>query len=271
MSEQTDTIAKQLTTFGLTEEEAKIYLFLAQNGTLSALKISREVHLARTRVYRILDKLTAKQLVSIKLDDAGQKFEANSYKELELLVKEKEAEVEKLRGELPLISEQLAKIWSTGQAKSKVLYYTGVDGLAQITWNSTKSKDGIRIYEIEQDMNAFLEPDFSEKVRQELADNNVFTYQLSNKKRIDPYTKVKKLVKELWEVRHIDPRELAMRFECLIYNDVFCLYNFQGSDQFCVEIYNEKLATMQKQVFDFVWQKAKKMKIVNDSGEATLV
>lgn len=166
--------------------------------------------------------------------------------------------------------ENLAKIWATGQGKSKVLYYTGIEGLEQITWNSTRAKDTLRIYEIGQDMTAFLDPTFSEKIRQELLENQVFTKQLTNKKNILPYTKIGELVKNFWEVRHIDSRELEMQFEGLIYNNVFCLYNFREKDQFCVEIYNEKLAQMQKQLFDFIWAKAKKLTILNDFGEAKL-
>lgn len=88
MSDQTDSLAGSLTPFGLSLEEAKVYLFLAQSGIFSALQISREVHMARTKVYRILDKLIAKKLVSVGLDDMGKKFGANSYQGLELLVKE---------------------------------------------------------------------------------------------------------------------------------------------------------------------------------------
>ncbi len=270
MSDQTDSLTSLLTPFGLSIEEAKIYLFLAQNGTLSALSVSRAVHMARTKVYRILDKLVEKQLVHISLDDMGKKYGANSYKELELLLKEKEAEVEKLKQTLPFTMEKLAQVWATGQVKSKVLYHTGIDGLKQITWNSTRAHDILRIYEVEQDMTAFLTPAFSEKIRQELVDNRIFTRQLTNKKHILPYTKISQIVKNFWEVRFVESKQLGMQFECLLYNDVFVLYNFSGKDQFCVEIYNEKLASMQKQIFDFIWNKASKMKIINEQGEAVV-
>lgn len=271
MSEQTDNGDLLLTDYGLQQVEADIYLHLARFGTQTALQISREIHVARTRVYRILDKLIAKQLVSIQLDDSGKKFVANSYEQLKLLVVEKETEAARLREELPHTFKQLAEIWGKGENTSKVLYYTGLAGLEQVTWNSLNAKNELRIYEVGQDMTTFISLKMAEKIREEMVEREIKTLQLTNRKKIEAYTKVKRHATEFWEVRFVDPNKLSMQFECIIYNDVFCLYQFSAEDQFCVEIYNEKLATQQKQLFDFVWSKARKMKIVNDEGEAVLI
>ncbi len=268
MSTQTDTACQRLADYGLQPEEAKIYLHLGQKGAQTALQMSRSLHLARTKVYRILDKLITKKLVSVQLGDMGKKFVANSYEQLKFLVTEKEVEAVRLREDLPETFKQLATLWGKGEGTSKVLYYTGLAGLEQVTWNSLNAKKELRIYEIGQDMNTFIAPKLSEKIRQELADRGITTLQLSNRQRIEPFTKVTRLPKEFWQVRYIDPQKLNMQFECLIYNNVFCLYQFFGADQFCVEIYNDKLAAMQKQLFDFIWDNAEKMKILNEWGEA---
>lgn len=271
MSERTDSLVNLLIPFGLSEEEGEIYLHLARRGVQTALSISRELRIARTKVYRILDKLVAKQLVSIQLDDSGKKFVANSYEQLKLLVTEKEAEVSRLREELPETFKQLATIWGKGESASKVLYYTGLAGLEQVTWNSLNAKGELRIYEVGQDMTTFISLKLAEKLREEMVERDIKTLQLTNRKRIEAYTKVKRHATEFWEVRYVEPKKLNMQFECLIYNDVFCLYQFSGENQFCVEIYNEKLATQQKQLFDYIWNESKPLKILNDSGEAELV
>lgn len=271
MSEQTDRLAKLVEKFGLSEEEARVYLYLGEKGVRTALSLSRELRIARTKVYRILDKLVFRQLVSTQLDDSGKKFVANSYEQLKLLVVEREAEVGNLRDSLPETFRQLAEVWGKGESSSKVLYYTGLSGLEQVTWNSLRSKDGLRIYEISENMTTFLSQKFAEKVREELVERGITTFQLTNSRRIAPYTKVTRLPKEFWEIRYVDPKKLKMQFECLIYNDVFCLYQFTKEEQFCVEIYNQKLATMQKQLFDFIWSESKKLKIIGDFGEAELI
>jgi len=271
MSDQTDNLAGLISPFGLSPEEGRIWLLLGEKGTMSALQLSRNLHLGRTKVYRILDKMITSNLVSQKMDDMGAKFMASSFKELEMLLTKREAETAALRESLPMIYGQLETHWGQGAGKSKVLYYTGLSGLEQVTWNSLSAKNELRIYEVEQDMTAFLPDKFSEKIREELVFNKIKTLQLTNKKHIEPYTKVVELVRKWWEVRYLDPKELGLGFECLIYNDVVAFYNFSGEEKFCVEIHNERLAQMQRQLFDFVWRKAEKMKIVSDEGEAILV
>lgn len=42
-----------------------------------------------------------------------------------------------------------------------------------------------------------------------------------------------------------------------IYNDVIGIYSWHEGEVFGVEIYNEKVATMHKQLFEIVWKIAK--------------
>ncbi len=268
MSEQTDNISQVLASYGLDHEDAEIYLLLLQKGVMTALTISRQIHVARTKVYRILDRLVAKNMVNISLDDQGKKFEANSYKELEMLVVAKEAEAQRLRQELPSVFNELARVVGKGEATSKVLYYSGIEGLKQITWNSLKTHESLRIFE-RSSMNEFMDREYAEKMREEFVQQQVSTRQITNLVHMEAYTKNAEHVKRT-EVRHIDSKEMEIIFEMLIYDDVVAIYNFTDEEKFGVEIYNEKLAKMQKQLFDFVWVKAKKMRIISDWGEAVV-
>ncbi len=268
MSEQTDRLTTALSAYGLGSDEAMIYLLLLRNGVMSALVISREIHIARTKVYRILDRLLAKNIINIRLDDQGKKFEANSYKELEMLVTEKEADVQRLRQELPGMFNELAMVVGKSGSRSKVLYYSEEDGLKQITWNSTRTRDPLRIFE-RSSMNAFMTFGFAEKIREEFVENDVHVRQLTNSIHLEPYTKNAEHVRRM-ESRYLNPKEMEIIFEMLIYDDVVAIYNYTDEDKFGVEIYNDKLARTQKQLFDFIWNKSRKMKIINDQGEAVL-
>jgi sugar-specific transcriptional regulator TrmB len=261
MSKQTDKLNDLLKSFGLSSEEASIYLFLLKEGQKSALEISKNVKMGRTKVYRILEELTGKGLVNEKLDELGKKFEASSIDKLEMLVSEKEAELENLKSSKDEIFKELEFFKGKTDEKSKTLYYTGAEGLKQITWNSLKAKKELYIFEIGQSMTPFTGEKFSEKVREELVLRKIFTYQLTNFKRIEPYTQIEQLVENFWEVRYIDPKELSLDFELLIYNNVVALYTYRNDEYFGVEIYNNDLASMQRQLFEFVWSKAAKMKI----------
>lgn len=270
MSDQTDNLNQLIMPFGLTSEEAAIYLHIAQKGFLSALTISRNLHIGRTKVYRILDKLIDKQLVEQKLDDMGMKFGAVDPVKLEQLVIEKEHEVAGLRASLPVVVERLKKIFPQSAQESKILYYTGVDGLKRVTYNSTKAREVLRIIERVNDMSDFLSEDFSEEVRMKFVENQTRIHQLTTHKKLEPFTHIPEFITKYSYLRYLDPKKLNVSFEQLIYNDVYAMYRTDGEEIFCVEIYNSELAMMQKQIFDFMWEHAQKMKFVDDRGSARL-
>ncbi|HUW21483.1 MAG TPA: helix-turn-helix domain-containing protein [Candidatus Bathyarchaeia archaeon] len=269
MSDKSDNLISLIMPLGINQDEARVYLYLLEKGTKTALQLSRDLHIARTRVYRILDKLIEKGLVSQKLEDTGKRFLANSYHQLNLLLKQREHEVQALRESIPVIFKELEKLAASGKEPSHVLYYSGVKGLKQVTWNSLKAKDELLIYEI-ADMAAFLNYGFCEKVREEYVRRKIYIRELTNLSHLPAWTKIKDLVKNYWQVRYIDSRELPIKFEVLVYNDVYAMYNYQEDDIFCIEVYNRDLADMQKRLFNFAWKRALKIKILNNEGEAQL-
>lgn len=268
MSDQTDNTQELLKQFGLSDDGSKIYLFLLKKGVKSALEISRELKMGRTKIYRIVENLNKMGLVKEKFDDLGKKFEASTYKQLEMILKEKETELEKLRETKEKVFEKLKTFQKpTSDKKSKVLYYHGVDGLKQITWNSLIAKGELNIFEISEGMHPFTGKKFAEKMREEYFLRKIFTKQLTNIKKFEPFTNVEQYVECCWKVRFIDPKALSMDFELLIYNDVVAIYDYKKQDDvWGIEIYNRDLAHMQKQIFAFLWSSAKKMKIGKDGG-----
>ena len=78
MSDQTDTITSQLSRLGLTDEEARIYLYMAEKQAVTALEMSKYLHIGRTKVYRILDKLYSVGLTEQRLGPRGYLFEIKS-------------------------------------------------------------------------------------------------------------------------------------------------------------------------------------------------
>lgn len=266
MSDQVDKIIKSLKLFGLNESEALIYSRLLKEDRKSALQLSRLIQIPRTKVYRTLEKLIEKGLVIEQIDGYGTKFKAESYERLNNLLKQKREEYEEISKEAPMLFNQLAKLQSEIDEDSKVLHYRGVEGLKQVTYNSTKAKDIFRIYEIDL-LHTVIDQKFAEEMRIEFAKLPVQFRQLTNRIKIDPYTNVTAHIDQ-WEVRHIPKEKLEIKFEIQIYNNVYCLYDYTKDDVFIVEIYNAKLAEMQKQLYDFIWDNALKMKKLDRHGAA---
>ncbi len=269
MSGMPDNLINNLKVFGLSTEEAELYILLIKKGALTALNISRDLKIARTKVYRLLEKLKEKGFVVEEIQSYGSKFKAESYERFNAIIKDKEEELKHIKNHSAELFNTLASLQSVDNQNSKILYYKGVEGLKQVTWNSLKAKNILRIFEI-KDMSGFLSFDFAEKVRQELVERKIMTHQLTNLPKIEGYSENTTHVTKFWTPRYINPEFLNIDFEILIYNDVYCMYNYKDDDIFIVEIYNEKLARMQKKIFDFVWSQSLPMQILNNKGEAAI-
>ena len=271
MSEKIDTTISLLTQFGVTESEAKVYLAILGGRGDTALSISRELKLARTKVYRLLDNLILHKLIVTRVGERGMRFVATPPSQLELLLSDKEHDLLRLRQTLPILQSQLSQLSITESgSKPKVLYYHGLEGLKQVTYNSLRAKGELLTYELET-MNAFLSRGWAEDFRRKFVANKIHTRSLVNSTYMAGWTDVTEMVKNYWEMRHLDPHGNPFQFEILIYNNVYCMYRYTGDEIFCVEIYSQELADMQRQLFEYLWGVAKKFKVLDDHGTAQLI
>lgn len=268
MSENIDTTIALLTQFSVSELEAKVYLAILSGRGDTALSLSRDLNIARTKVYRLLDNLISKSLVITRLGERGTKFSALAPDQLDLLLFDREHELNKLKSTLPDLQAQLTSLRGVSP-KSRVLYYHGLEALKQVTHNSLKAKGELLTYELST-MNAFMDRDEAEKLRQRFIENKIKIRTLTNTTSLEPWTDVSEMVEHYWDIRHIDPQGNSFQFEILIYNDVYCMYHYTGDEIFCVEIHSQELADMQRQLFEYLWSGAKKFKILDAHGAAEL-
>lgn len=268
MSEKTDTIISLLTQFGVSEPEANIYLEILSGRGDTALTLSRNLKLARTKVYRLLDNLISRGLVVTRLGDRGARFTALAPDQLDMLLSDRQHELDKLKSTLPMLQAQLSALRGS-TPKSQVLYYHGLEGLKQVTYNSLKAKGELLTYELST-MNAFLSKKEAEDLRLKFVANKITSRTLTNATHLDAWTDVPEIVEKYWDIRHIAPHDKSFEFEILIYNDVYCMYRYTSDEIFCIEIYSQELADMQRQLFEYIWSSAKKFKVLDDHGTTRL-
>ena len=265
MSKKTDNLSNLVIPYGLSEEESRIYLYLLKQGFCTALSVSRQLKMGRTKVYRLLDRLRGKQLVEFQVNERGMRFGASHPSKFGQLISQKEEQVKTLKKTLPDLMSHLSSLMGGSAGESKVLYYKGREGLKQVSYNITKADGLLRVFEVEH-MSDFTPHDFAEHIRLKLVENKIKTKDLTNKKSFEGYTEVSELVENYSEFRYIDPKKLRINFEVLIYNDVYATYSYKENEIFCVEIYNKQLAEMQKQIFDFIWNQAQPMQLTDKRG-----
>lgn len=268
MSGRTDTTIELLKPLGVSEDEARIYLVLLHFGVLSALAISRKLGMGRTKVYRILDKLIEKEVVIQRYNDKGLTFEACEPAKLTILLNKRQAELTALQTSLPQITRVLEQQAGMGKPGSKVLYYQGKKGLSQVNWNLLNAKGEFVSYEVAT-ADAYMSHEEAEELRAGIVAAKILIRSITNSRRMEAYTQVTELVNKWCQIRQVPGTVINIQADVFIYNDVYAMCHYLGGGEiFCVEIYNQYLAEMQKQLFEYLWARAKPLKILNERGEA---
>ncbi|MFQ5573214.1 MAG: TrmB family transcriptional regulator, partial [Nitrosopumilaceae archaeon] len=81
-----DSLLTSLLEFGLTQNQARVYLFLSKNSSMSAPEISKSLKIARTETYHLLNGLQSKG-ITIAAFGKPTKFQAVPFdKSINILV-----------------------------------------------------------------------------------------------------------------------------------------------------------------------------------------
>jgi len=243
---------------GFSQEESNIYTTLLKDGPQTVLQLSRNTNINRTTLYRILDKLHSQKLVEEIIEEYKKLYKAVDFHTIDLLVKEQENRAQFLKTAFPEINALLTST-SSSQPGTKVVFYRGNDGIRQMAWNTLKAKKvcmGYTYREFEEVVGRKFAQDWKEEfVNRRLILREIFSDELfkSKKKGYQPTTYPTSHFKE----RYISSKILNINHQMDIYNDVIGIYSWHEGEVFGVEIYNEKIATMHKQLFEIVWKIAK--------------
>lgn len=257
----------ELQAMGLSIDESDLYLLLIKSGPLSVLSASSQLDIPRTTIYRIYQELTEKGLVLPSDGRRGLKLQALPPSVFEELLHQRQADIDAHRQSLPALLGALTNMAGGNLLGSRVVYYQGVEGLKQVNLNSLEAQDEVLVYGVVQ-MSAFMSDESAEEIRAEIARRQIKTRQLTHLRTFSAWTKTD--FPKFLEFRYVDPAELRMQFEMLIYNDVLCAYSYSDGEAFCVEIHSPDLVGMQKQLFNFVWARAQPMRRAGPGGAMRL-
>lgn len=257
------TISEFLFNLGLGQKEVRIYLVLLKHGSLTTLKLSRLTKLPRTSVYRLLERLKNIGVVEEVIDQKKTKAKAVDIDRLKILLQQKELEVEQLKNLFPQVASFLSKYQMIHQEETKVLFYRGREGVRQMAWNVLSLKDKFQGYTYRR-FEEIVGEDFCREWGIEFLKRGLFGRDVYS----DEYLKSKKAIKtsvleklfagkKCWQSRYIPAKILNIDHQLDIYNDVVSFYNWHKGEIFGVEIYNEKIAKLQKQIFEIIWKMAK--------------
>jgi len=247
-------VVTYLEQLGLHEEQAQIYLYLLKTGPSTVLAISRGLKTGRTKLYPLLEDIAKKQLITIHERHYGTSYEAQPPSTVEFLVSEKERAADALRKDMPATIDILSKLHGQSPATTKIIEYKGIDGLKQMNYNLSRAEKQFKVFELDG-LDTHFNPYFATKMRELYNSKGLISYDITNipdrHERTDAQSPLSK-------VAYISPDVFVIEFETFIYNNCVGLISYDENDIFGVEIYNEKLARQQNQLFDLLWKQAKR-------------
>lgn len=251
-------IVTQLNSFGLDEVEAKIYLHLLEKGAQTPLELSRNININRSKIYRYIERLTAKKLIEMSNAERGLKMKASNPQNLELLIYEKEQETKRQKESLQDLLKELSTASPNVGKSFEIKHYHGTDGLKQMLWNHLAAKKEILVFGYEN-RNDIAGKAFAETIRFEQVERKITKIEIENATDQGNYwyTAVPNWGK-YYKSRYMPPRILNIKQYQVIFNDTISIMNWADGKKVGVEITNAAFSALHKQIFWKFWEIAEK-------------
>lgn len=245
---------------GLEPEIADIYLALHTHGPQSISDLSRNSKVERTRIYRLIDRLMASNLIEVESHYKRGIIKAAPIANLRILINERESELKNLQDELGLIEQVLARN-SLSSPAVRVQFYRGTEGVRQMLWNQLRAKSEVvgvayRILD-EPAGRAFMErwaAAFEERkhtTRLLLNDEFVKSWQ-ENKPKVAVQRRIGGI-----SYNHLEEATFKITHSSHVYDDVCAYFHWKDGEIFGIEIYNQEMADAQRAFFEMLWAQSK--------------
>lgn len=249
-------LRKFLEQLGLDLEEQRVYAAVVEHGTATVLTLARTSQINRTTTYRVLERLKSAGIIEEIVDEHKKLYRTSGAHIIEQLIRAREAEVKLLHDLLPSVSQIINSVSETAQPGTKVLFYRGVAGIKQMVWNTLRAKKEVVGYSyltIETIVGKDYTKEWIEEFKHRgLEFRDVFSdAYVQSKKKLDLSITFDE---PHFHSRYIPPEILDINHQTDVYNDIVAFYNWHEGEIFGVEIYNEKITAMHKQLFEIVWK-----------------
>jgi len=250
-------INKYLDLLGVSGVGKKLFVSLAQSGPISITKLSKLSSIERTKIYRIIDDLVKTGILEEVVDYKKKLYKAADTHNILMLVEEQKQKTVQLENQFDKFSKSVSNILKP--STTQVQFYRGQDGIRQMLWNelSAKGESMVFIYKI---FDEFVGSPFFDKWADEFASRNLSSREIRTELFDESYqdspndicfyiTNIK--------MRYLKKKDFPIKHCLSIYNDVVSIYDFWEGEIFGVEIYNQRVADMQRIFFETFWKMAK--------------
>ncbi len=254
---QTIGINELLQEIGLTRDESSVYLYLIRNSVMPATVLSRRLNITRTLVYKILDDLITKGLVTKDESFKVTRYSATHPYSLRQIAEQEKQAADTLARKIEEAISPLVSEFNTEANKPAVHFMEGLGGVRTALADTLTANEPVmmfadtsRIVEEVSDIDAefvkkrlklkkskyILTPESPESIHHQQEGNNEFTtIRLVPKEYCQPFAAVTYIY---------DKKVVFLRF-------------FEDSFSTTI-VYDEQIYTMLRSLFQSLWQTAQR-------------
>lgn len=251
-------LSRDLQKFGLSQEQAYIYLCLVQEGELRIQELAKMSGLPRSSVYEHLKHLFNLGLAEEVLAGSYKKIRPYPLSVLKHDLAQKVLDINHLQSELKDLEKDFELFANnTSFPSMSVRYYKDVAGARQVLWNSLKATSTVHVYS-SWGRSLYVGKKFYENFVDESKRRRI-----SEEVLLNPGVEVLGLLKEhlgtsvartrLEDIRAISDKKILITGETLIYNNVFAQVYLRGQEINGFEIENRYFTDSQVSIFNTLW------------------
>lgn len=238
-------INNTLINLGLTENESKVYLALLKLGEVRAGELAKETEINRSLIYRIVEQLQRKGLVSEVIKENRSYFSANNPKHLKKIIEEKEQDLNEI---LPSLLQMSKK----DSDSMNVEVYSGLKGIKTVLRDQL---DNVKEFYVLGAGNEFasLTDHFYDQyytIRIERKIKQKILFKTEAKERLEKISK-----SPYSEARILDPN-YKVPVAIIIYRDNTAMISWE--DKKVIIIKSKNISEGFKEQFNIFWKIAKK-------------
>lgn len=235
---------KSLIDFGLSETEAKIYLFLLGNGEVSVVKISKGIGLHRRTIYDNLEMMLKKGFVSFMIENGTKYFSANNPKVFKTVLEEKNFVLNRILPELTQDYKSRKEDFRVQILKGKQSAKLLIDDVANAKDELLWLGGGLIFIDYFKHSNAFVKNRLSRlKIRM-----------------IQPYSE--NLKSKIKEIKNVSFKVLPEKYSSIVgfavYADKIVLGSIENEELNMVFIENKAFSNAFRNYFELIWNVAVK-------------
>ncbi len=257
----------ELKKFGLTSNQARIYLLLVTHQELRIQEIAKLAQIPRSSVYDSLKGLFELGIAEEIIEDNFKKIRPHSVGSMHHGLDEKMLEMQRLKNDLKELEEAITLTAPEDSlSKAIVHYYKGRSGARQLYWNTLKSKDTVYVC---SDWGRgryvgmkFYENFVAESRRREIMEKVLINPTKYNLESIREYTYPGSPISrtKLDDIRALDENIIQIKGDSLMYDNIYSHVYLKSVEINGFEIESEHFTLNQRSIFETLWEIAQPIK-----------